>query len=295
MKPLITIDELRQLMPHLGLHDAGLFLPHLAAALKEQAITSKKRRCAFLSQLAHESLDLTHWHELGDGRRYEHRLDLGNTMEGDGPRYKGRGPIQLTGRKNYRRVGKLLGVDLEGTPELAAVPEYGFRIAAVFWKVGGLNELADKLTLNARAYDHGVIQAITKRINGGLNGLDARWIYYSRAVKVLHDDEELGPEQPSPAPLAPAAARQVESPDADESDVDLLDAAVSSKRAQTVGIKLWPRIVKHGGAGVTFVWAIIEAHKVAGVLVLVVLFAGVAWLTYHNSSTLKRRALKLLK
>ena len=83
---------------------------------------------------------------------------------GDGVRYRGRGPIQLTGRNNYRACGKALNVDLEGKPELAASFEVGFRVAAWFWKSRELNSLADA----------GDFDAITKRINGGTNGAEDR-------------------------------------------------------------------------------------------------------------------------
>ena len=67
-----------------------------------------------------------------------------NTQPGDGKRYKGRGPIQLTGRANYTKYGDLLGLDLVNNPTIAAAKEVGFRIAGQFWKLNGLNELADQ-------------------------------------------------------------------------------------------------------------------------------------------------------
>jgi hypothetical protein len=101
--------------------------------------------------------------------------ELGNTQTGDGRRFKGRGPIQLTGRANYKRYGDLLGVDLISDPTRAATPQVGFRTAGLFWKRNGLNELADKQWF----------KTITKRINGGFNGLPERTRYYVRAKAVL--------------------------------------------------------------------------------------------------------------
>jgi predicted chitinase len=100
---------------------------------------------------------------------------LGNTQAGDGYRFRGAGPLQLTGRENFRRAGKALGLDLEAHPELAFTPEVGFRLAAWFWREHGLNELAD-----ARDFDK-----ITLRINGGYNGKDDRDRRYAIATHIL--------------------------------------------------------------------------------------------------------------
>ena len=112
-------------------------------------------------------------------RRYEPESDLasrlGNSQPGDGLRFKGRGPIQLTGRANYDRFGRLLGIDLTGAPERAAEPESAFRVAALYWTNRGLNELADAQNF----------REITRRINGGFNGLADRERYFERAKAVL--------------------------------------------------------------------------------------------------------------
>ena len=118
----------------------------------------------FLAQLVHESGAFRFMEEIASGAAYEGRRDLGNTQAGDGPRFKGRGPIQITGRGNYRAYGKLLGVDLERHPELPAIPSIGLHVALEFWRVHGLNALADRDDIGA----------ITRAINGGLNGLDDR-------------------------------------------------------------------------------------------------------------------------
>ncbi len=97
---------------------------------------------------------------------------------GDGKRFKGRGPIQITGRANYRRFGDLLGVDLVSEPARAALPEIAFRIAGLYWAKKGLNELADRATDDA-------FREITRRINGGFNGLEDRRKFYAVARTVL--------------------------------------------------------------------------------------------------------------
>ncbi|HEY7718840.1 MAG TPA: LysM peptidoglycan-binding domain-containing protein [Pedococcus sp.] len=154
---------------------AAAFLPHLNAAMREAVITSPLRRSAFLAQLAHESGQLQFMEELASGAQYEGRLDLGNTQPGDGRRFKGRGPIQLTGRNNYRAAGRFLGIDLLSHPQRAADPDVGFRVAGWYWTSRGLNALAD-----SRRFDD-----ITRKINGGLNGKAERDRYYAVARRVL--------------------------------------------------------------------------------------------------------------
>ena len=118
----------------------------------------------FLAQLAHESGNFRYMEEIASGAAYEGRKDLGNTQAGDGKRFKGRGPIQLTGRANYRRYGQQLGIDFENNPEIVAIPSIGLLVACKFWSDNGLNALADKDD----------VMAITRRINGGTNGLADR-------------------------------------------------------------------------------------------------------------------------
>ena len=113
--------------------------------------------------------------ELIANRVYGNRL--GNASPGDGYRYRGRGIIQLTGRDNYRTYGRKLGIDLEGNPDLATDGETAIAVAACFWdscaKVNGLsmNQLADG----------GRIEDITKRINGGFNGIADRKTRFENA------------------------------------------------------------------------------------------------------------------
>jgi len=106
---------------------------------------------------------------------------LGNTQPGDGRRYKGRGIFQLTGRANYVTYGNKLGVDLVNDPPLAATPEISVRTAMEYWKTRGLNAFAD-------AND---IFTITRRINGGTNGLDDRRSYLAKIQRILKDPEAM--------------------------------------------------------------------------------------------------------
>jgi predicted chitinase len=183
---MLTTEQLQSIMPGLSAKRNGEFLPFLQAAMTEFAIEAPARAAAFLAQLAHESGQFRFmeeiWGPTAAQRRYEPPTSLattlGNTEAGDGKRFKGRGPIQITGRANYRRFGDLLGVDMVSDPARAAVPDLAFRIASLFWSKKGLNELADRATADA-------FREITRRINGGFNGLEDRKKFYAVACTVL--------------------------------------------------------------------------------------------------------------
>jgi putative chitinase len=135
------------------------------------------RIAAFLGQLAQESGELRYVCEIASGEAYECRADLGNCKAGDGMRFKGRGLMQITGRTNYLNCSlALFGDDrLLREPELLEQPLAAADSAGWFWETNGLNELAD----------NGDFEAITRRINGGLNGYGQRVIYWRRAQKAL--------------------------------------------------------------------------------------------------------------
>lgn len=172
----ISLATLQSVMPNLPDDLAARYIGPLNQAMREYGINTPQRQAAFLAQIAQESIELTAFEELASGDEYEGWCNsLGNCQPGDGRRYKGRGPIQLTGRSNYRRVGDALGLDLEGNPPLAATPEVGFRVAGYYWQTHGLNELADQ----------GDFREITRRINGGYNGLADRERYWRRARGAL--------------------------------------------------------------------------------------------------------------
>jgi predicted chitinase len=200
---MVTDDELRQIMPNCAAAKRANYLPFIEQAMREFQITSYLREAAFLAQLAHESGELRYMEEIASGAAYEGRKDLGNTQPGDGKRYKGRGPIQLTGRANYQKYGGLLNLDLVNNPMMAATPQVGFRIAGQFWQLNGLNPLADQQNF----------KEITKRINGGYNGLVDRTMYYDRAKRVLNKDDVVDGSAtvvpfPAAAPAQPIAGGQ---------------------------------------------------------------------------------------
>jgi len=171
----VTVAQLRQIMPQLSQSKAEAYLPHLNRAMAEAGINTPRRQAAFIAQLAHESGQFRYMEEIASGAAYEGRRDLGNTQPGDGKRFKGRGPIQLTGRANYAAASKALGLDLVNNPTRAADPDVGFRTAAWFWNTRNLNSYADA----------GNFREVTRRINGGYNGMADRQAFYDRALKVL--------------------------------------------------------------------------------------------------------------
>lgn len=171
----MTSDQLKTIMPHLAGQLVDEYAPALSKAMLWGYIDTPKRQAAFLAQIAHESGELRWMEELASGASYEGRADLGNVRPGDGRRYKGRGPIQLTGRNNYRRCGNALGLDLEGNPGLMMDPSISFKASVWYWTGHGCNELADA----------GDFIEITKRINGGLNGLAQREAYHAIAKRVF--------------------------------------------------------------------------------------------------------------
>lgn len=140
-----------------GILDTGLRLAH------------------FMGQCSHESGGFRYMEEIASGAAYEGRADLGNTQPGDGRRYKGRGPIQLTGRANYRRVGRKIGIDLERHPQIVGHPSVGLLVGCVYWSDRSLNAKADADDL----------LGLTRAINGGTNGLEDRKVQTAKAKGLI--------------------------------------------------------------------------------------------------------------
>lgn len=173
MKPL-DAATLARIMPY-AKAKAVIYAPLLEAAMHEFDINTPARQASFLSQVGHESGQLRYVRELASGAAYEGRKDLGNNQPGDGERYRGRGLIQITGRDNYIAAMMALNIDVVEHPELLETPILACRSAAWFWKSHGLNELADA----------GDQVKVTRRINGGTNGLADRLALYEVAKRVL--------------------------------------------------------------------------------------------------------------
>jgi putative chitinase len=144
--------------------------------MKKYQINTPLRVAHFLAQIGHESGSLKYAKELGGKnyfKKYDGRKDLGNTQPGDGARFKGRGLIQLTGRSNYKSYGESIGIDLTKKPQEVEKPTLATDVAGWFWSKNKLNALADK----------DEVKAITKKINGGYNGLEDRKNRLERAKK----------------------------------------------------------------------------------------------------------------
>lgn len=161
---------------------AAYMLPHYIEAMRAADITNTNRAAMFAAQIGHESVGLVYMEEIASGAAYEWRQDLGNHFAGDGVRYKGRGPIQLTGRNNYGAFSRWAHgkgfVDSPSyfvdNPAKVAEPKWGFLAASYYWTVSRpqINGLCDKQDL----------VGVTKAINGGTNGLPDRQTRYTRAL-----------------------------------------------------------------------------------------------------------------
>jgi putative chitinase len=208
---MLTADILRAALPAARPTDIARFVTPLADACAEWGIDTPLRLAAFLAQIAHESGQFRalvenlnysaeallrvfprHFNaaqaaayarqpERIAARAYANRMGNGDETSGDGWHYRGRGLIQVTGRSNYAACGAALGLDLIVQPELLEQPGPASRSAAWFWHRNGLNRPAD-------ARD---IETITRRINGGLTGLEDRKAHYARACAALEVSHEL--------------------------------------------------------------------------------------------------------
>lgn len=148
-------------------------LPGMEGAMRAASINTPLRAAHWCAQIGHESVGLQYMEEIASGAAYEGRADLGNTQPGDGARFKGSGPIQLTGRANFRAFAQwanqqgLTGLDFEARPDLVrSDPRWGFLAASWYWNVA-------RPALNSQA-DADDLVAVTRSINGGTNGIADR-------------------------------------------------------------------------------------------------------------------------
>lgn len=184
---MITAQQLKKIMPYALSKNVDKYLPHLNDLMPKFGIEGKLRVCHFLAQIAHESGEFRYSQEIASGKAYDTgklAVALGNTPEadGDGQKYKGRGLIQLTGTTNYRKLNQYLHENFEGSPDILKTPEvvgtnpyYAVLAACWFFQTSGCLALADRDD----------IRAVTKRVNGGLNGFAQRQQYYNRAKSVI--------------------------------------------------------------------------------------------------------------
>ncbi len=175
----LTKEQLKQCLPFAKEVNLVRFLGPLNATLEKFDINTPVRVAAFLAQLAHESGSFKYVKELATGDAYEGRADLGNVEPGDGVKFKGRGLIQITGRTNYGAVGRALQYDFILNPQALELPGPATMSAGWFWKSRGLSEIADANTEDS-------FKKITKKINGGFNGLADRVAHWERCKKALN-------------------------------------------------------------------------------------------------------------
>lgn len=206
----ITSETLRKIYPLSN--NIERYAGALDKAMQECGIDTAERARAFLVQIGHESAQLNlieenlnysaqalrkvfpkyfrttqeassyaHHPERIANRVYAGRMGNGSEDSGDGWKFRGRGLIQITGRDNYVSMSALMGKDLTIWPDALLMPLDACRSAALWWKANGLNALADKLATDERK----TFEAITKRVNGGLNGIEDRWAIYQRAKAAI--------------------------------------------------------------------------------------------------------------
>lgn len=175
---MLTKDLIKKIAPNSKNEIIEPMVQYLNQYMPKYEVNTYLRICHFLAQAAHESASFRTLEEYASGAAYEGRKDLGNVKAGDGVRYKGRGIFQLTGRANYRDMGKKLGYDLENNPSLAATPEISVLTALEYWSSRKLNNAADS----------DAVELITRRINGGLNGFEDRKKYLTKAKSVIPRD-----------------------------------------------------------------------------------------------------------
>lgn len=171
----------------------------LGRTLEEFQIITPNRIQHFISQATHECDFGRGIIEYADGTEYKGRIDLGNTQDGDGPRFRGAGIIHLTGRYNYQKFSEFVGDPrvMEGCYYVAE--KYPCLSGGYFWTIlKGLNAVVDR---------GASVAEVTVIVNGGYNGLDQRQLCYERAVQykvglpTIEFNEKL--RVPGPEPLTP--------------------------------------------------------------------------------------------
>ena len=188
----------------LALGIEGKWLEPLQETFEKYQINTPKRQACFIGQCMHESGGFkflkenlnysakalmatwpSRFPDMDMAEKYERQPEkiankvysgrMGNTEDGDGAKYIGRGLIQLTGKDNYRAFGEAIGEDLVANPELVEQPRYAALSAGWFWNKRGLNALADAMD----------ITTLTVRINGGKIGIDDRIAKINKALDIL--------------------------------------------------------------------------------------------------------------
>jgi putative chitinase len=321
----LTDEQFRLIAPTVGPAKRAQLLPALNAAMLRFGITTRVRVAAFVANLLKESEGFRYareiWGPTPTQERYEGRKDLGNTQPGDGEKFMGRGYIQTTGRANYARVGKALGLDLLDHPELLEQTDNACLSAAFFWSDKHLNELADCLRGVRDAAEQRTLTSICRRINGGTNGLAERVQNYWRCLAVLdrapsavtasqvlahriaaspviptpetHDPIELKIADKSPEVQAQAEAAHVAEQSKAASYIDLAEATPSSaiaEQSKSLWAKSGSRVVEAGA----WLGSALKAGELSAYLLVAVLALFLLYVAWRNRADLRRWAVVAL-
>ncbi len=174
---MITVEQLATLTSP---EKAHTWITSLNETTQRFNIHTPLRQAHFLAQILHETGNLRWltelWGPTAAQERYEGRMDLGNTQPGDGYKYRGRGAIQLTGRYNYTLYTRYTGIDFLANPSAVAEPPHAILVAGWYWMNRGINAEADLDDLHA----------VTRKVNGGLNGIEDRAARLQAAREVLY-------------------------------------------------------------------------------------------------------------
>lgn len=173
----VTLEQLAYIMKWAKRSVLTEHLPFINETMKMYEISTALRKQHFLAQVGHESCSLKYMREIASGAAYEGSHDLGNIHPGDGSKFRGHGPIQITGRNNHEQF-----FDYIGRPELIETPEVLETDYGLAWKASGWYWMSRKLNKYADADD---VRGVTLRINGGYNGLADRKQYLARAKEVI--------------------------------------------------------------------------------------------------------------
>ena len=167
VKPELTFTAGELKLEKLKGHIPDNVIAQIPDTAAKFGITTNLRLAHFLSQCAHESGNFKWVVEFASGKAYEGRKDLGNTEVGDGVKFKGRGYIQLTGRANYTKFSKFCNEDCVSNPDLVST-KFPMLSAAYFFNSTKLWSVCDLGSTDE------VVTKVSKRVNGGTNGLADR-------------------------------------------------------------------------------------------------------------------------
>jgi putative chitinase len=255
MTNYITVDVLKKISPRANMQIISDLEQWLDKSFAEYEVNTYLEVCHFLAQAAHESDGFKTLQEYASGSEYNGRRDLGNTQQGDGPRFKGRGMFQITGRANYADMSTKLGVDLISHPELAATGEISVQTALEFWNDRSLSDYADKDD----------IRTITHKINGGYNGLDSRMAYLKIIKGIIPKDLSYPvPTDSAAATTTPVAAPTIAAPAIVPNNVVVVTKGTNSsyvKDLQNLLIKHGATITADGSFGNLTEAAILDFQK----------------------------------